>query len=227
MLGRPRQRRDEPDEIALVEAARHRDEAAIRQIIGAHNRMLFRLARGILASDDEAEDAVQAAYLHAFAGIAGFRGEARLSTWLGRIVLNEALGQLRRRPPTVALDAIDTLPAAQIIPFPLSPPATDPERSVAQHQIRRIVERAIEELPEAFRIVLVARLVEEMSVDDTANLLGLRPETVKTRLFRARALLRGALEKRLGSVLRDAFPFGGERCRRIADRVVEKLRERT
>ena len=224
MPERSRVQRYEPADAALAEAARQRDEAAIRQIIGRHNRMLFRLARSILPSDDEAEDAVQAAYLRAFAGIAGFRGEARLSTWLGRIVLNEALGRVRRQPRTVALDTIDAMPAAQIIPFPLSPPATDPERSMAQDQIRRIVERAIEELPEAFRIVLVARLVEELNVEETAQLLDLRPETVKTRLFRARALLRVALEKRLGAVLQDVFPFGGERCQRIADRVVAKLR---
>jgi RNA polymerase sigma-70 factor (ECF subfamily) len=126
----------------------------------------------------------------------------------------------------VTIDALEALPAAEVIRFPLSTPSSDPERRMAQQQIRQIVERAIAELPEVFRIVLVARLVEGMSVEDTAALLGLRPETVKTRLFRARVLLRTALEKRLGRVLRDAFPFAGERCRRIADRVVAALQDR-
>lgn len=211
----------------LVAAAKNHDEAAIRSIIRLHNRMLFRIARSILQSDDEAEDAVQAAYMRAFTGLAAFRGESGLGTWLGRIVINEALGRIRRQRPTVAIDAVESAPAAEIIPFPLSNPSSDPERSMAQHQIRDIVERAIDELPEAFRMVLVARLVEEMSVEDTASLLGLRPETVKTRLFRARALLRSALEERLGAVLQDAFPFGGKRCQRIADSVVAALRDRS
>jgi RNA polymerase sigma-70 factor (ECF subfamily) len=209
----------------LVAAAKNNDEAAIRSIIRTHNRMLFRMARSILPSDDEAEDAVQAAYVRAFTGLSAFRGEARLGTWLGRIVINEALGRLRRAPPTLSIDAMEALPVAEVIPFPLTGASPDPERSMAQHQIRQILERAIDELPEPFRLVLVARLVEGMSVEDTAELLGLRPETVKTRLFRARALLRGALEERLGRVLQDAFPFGGERCQRIADRVVAALHD--
>ncbi len=218
-------RRGEP-EAELAAAAKNKDEAAIRSIIRTHNRMLFRVARSILASDDEAEDAVQAAYVRAFMNLSEFRGEARIGTWLGRIVINEALGRVRRERPTIAIDALEAIPAAEVIPFPLSNPPPDPERSMAQQQIRQIVERAIDELPEAFRTVLVARLVEGISVEDTAELLGLRPETVKTRLFRARALLRSALEQRLGRVLHDAFPFAGERCQRIADRVIETLRER-
>jgi RNA polymerase sigma-70 factor, ECF subfamily len=211
-------------ERGIVAAAKGNDEAAIREIIRGHNRMLFRIARSILPSDDEAEDAVQAAYVRAFTGLGAFRGESRIGTWLGRIVLNEAFGRARRERPTVPIDAGgDT--AAEVIPFPLADPSPDPERRTAQYQIRRIVERAIDELPEAFRMVLVARLVEGMSVEDTAKLLSLRPETVKTRLFRARALLRGALEQRLGRILQDAFPFGSERCKRIADRVIAALRD--
>jgi RNA polymerase sigma-70 factor, ECF subfamily len=188
--------------------------------------MLFRIARSILSNDDEAEDAVQAAYARAFTNLSAFRGEARISTWLGRIVVNEALGRTRRERPSVPIDALKPIPAAEIISFPLANLSSDPERSMAQQQIRHIVERAIDELPEGFRTVLVARLVEGMSVEDTAELLGLRPETVKTRLFRARALLRNSLEQRLGRVLREAFPFAGDRCQRIADRVVAALQDR-
>jgi RNA polymerase sigma-70 factor, ECF subfamily len=226
MFGISALRRRHDIEKDLVAAARNRDEAAIRSLIRAHNRMLFRIARGVLPTDDEAEDAVQAAYVRAFTSLSTFRGESSIGTWLGRIVLNEALGRARRQQrPTLAIDVWEASPAAEVIPFPLSNPSPDPERNMAQQQIRHIVERAIDELPEAFRLVLVARLVEGMSVEDTAELLGVRPETVKTRLFRARALLRSALEKRLGRVLQDAFPFAGERCQRVADRVVAALRD--
>jgi RNA polymerase sigma-70 factor (ECF subfamily) len=226
MLGGSALPRHGETEKDLVAAARNNDEAAIRSIIRTHNRMLFRMARSILPNEDEAEDAVQAAYARAFTGLAAFRGEARLGTWLGRIVINEALGRVRRERPTLSIDALETLHAAEVIPFPTASASPDPEQRMAQHQIRQILERAIDELPEPFRLVLVARLVEGMSVEDTAELLGLRPETVKTRLFRARALLRGSLEKRFGRVLQDAFPFGGERCQRIADRVIAALRNR-
>src|SRR3954453_10557220 len=115
-------------------AARNKDEAAIRSIIRTHNRMLFRLARSILASEDDAEDAVQAAYVRAFTGLSAFRGEARLGTWLGRIVINEALGRIRRARPTMSIDAIEVQRVAEVIPFPMIGAAPDPERSMAQHQ---------------------------------------------------------------------------------------------
>ena len=208
-------------ETDLVAAARNEDEAAVRMLIQRHNRMLFRLARSVLPTDDEAEDAVQAAYVQGFTKLHTFRGEAGIGTWLGRIVLNEALGRARRMPQTMAVDAPDL--SAEVIPFPLAQNGVDPERSMAQRQIGQIVERAIDGLPLAFRTVLVARLIEELSVEQTAALLDLRPETVKTRLHRARALLRKEVERQIGAAFQDAFPFGGERCRRMADRVVSAL----
>ena len=226
MFGISALRRRHDTEKELVAAARNHDEVAIRSLIRVHNRMLFHIARSVLPTVDEAEDAVQAAYVRAFTLLSTFRGESLIGTWLGRIVLNEALGRARRHRPSLTIDVLDASPAAEVIPFPLSNPSPDPERKMAQQQIRHIVERAIDELPEAFRLVLVARLVEGMSVEYTAELLSIRPETVKTRLFRARALLRKTLEKRLGRVLQDAFPFAGERCQRVADCVVAALRDR-
>jgi RNA polymerase sigma-70 factor, ECF subfamily len=166
---------------------------------------------------------VQEAYMRAFANLAGFRGDASLATWLSRIVLNEALGRLRRRRPTVELESVEERPQGEIIPFPLASPQLDPERSVAQRQIQAVLERAIDELPEAFRTVLIARVVEGMSVEETAELFDLRPETVKTRLHRARGLLRKALEKHVGSAFTDAFPFAGRRCERLTSAVLERL----
>jgi RNA polymerase sigma-70 factor (ECF subfamily) len=208
----------------LIAAAQKNDEAAIRSLIRRHNRMLFRLARSILKTDDEAEDAVQAAYVRAFTQLASFRGDARLSTWLGRIVVNEALGRIRQQRPVAGLEIVECINSGQVVPFPLRDASADPEQTMTLQQTRRILERAIDALPNPFRIVLVARLVEEMSVQETASLLGIRTETVKTRLHRARALLRVALEKEMGPILPDVFTFGGARCQRIADRVVAQLR---
>ena len=116
------------------------------------------------------------------------------------------------------------LPAAQVIPFPLSGnQPTDPERAMAQRQLCQLLERAIDELPDEFRTVLVARVIEDMSIEETADLLGLRPETVKTRLHRARRLLKAALAEHIDPLFSDVFPFAGKRCESIADVVVKRL----
>jgi RNA polymerase sigma-70 factor (ECF subfamily) len=159
----------------LVRWACRSDSDAFRVIMKRHNRRLYRIARAVLHHDSEAEDAVQEAYMHAFTHLADFRGDSSLATWLSRIVLNEALGRLRRRRPTVDLTSVDSgKPPGEIILFPTARPL-DPERTMAQRQIRQIVERAIDDLPEPFRIVLVARVIEEMSVEETAELFALRP----------------------------------------------------
>ena len=211
-------------EADLVAGARQGEEAAVRAIIRQNNRRLFRVARAIVRDDSEAEDVVQESYVRAFTRLGDFRGESSLSTWLTRIPINEAYGRLRRQRATVDWTTVEATPAmaAQIIPFPS--PQLDPERTMAQHEISRLLERAIDALPDAFRVVLVARLIEEMSVEETAKLLSLRPETVKTRLHRARALLRADLERAVGPLLTEAFPFDGRRCERMADAVVARLR---
>src|SRR5262249_49602581 len=162
-----------------------------------------------LRNDSEAEDAVQEAYVRAFTNLAAFRGEARLGTWLARIVINEALGRLRRGRPSVELDVVTESPtlAAQIIPIPNATPQLDPETDMAKGEIRALREHAIDELPGAFRTVLVARLIEGLSVEETAELFGILPETVKTRLHRARQRLKHRLEQHFGPMLGDAFPF--------------------
>ena len=205
----------------LVRRALGRDEAAVRVIIAANNRRLYRLARGILRNDAEAEDVVQETYVRAFTHLKDFRGDSSLATWLSRIAMNEALGRLRRRRPGVEWSSLPegTL-EAQIIQFPLSSAADDPEKSMAQREIQHVVERAIDELPEAFRLVFVTRVLEGMNVEETAEILKLKPETVKTRLHRARALLRDNVEKKIGPVVMEAFPFAGRRCERLTDAVL-------
>jgi RNA polymerase sigma-70 factor (ECF subfamily) len=213
------------DEAALVVRARQGDAAAVRLLIRQHNQRLYRIARSIVRDDGEAEDVLQEAYARAFTNLAAFRGEARLGTWLARIVMNEALGRLRGRRPTVELNTVieDGAREAEIIPFPNANPELDPETAVAQRELRSLLERAIDELPDSFRTVLVARLIEGMSVEETAELLGIVPETVKTRLHRARRLLRDAMEKHMGPVMGDAFPFAGRRCERVTEQVLARL----
>jgi RNA polymerase sigma-70 factor (ECF subfamily) len=210
------------DDAELVRRARARDEAAVRAIMQANNRRLYRLARGILRNDAEAEDVVQDTYVRAFTHLEQFRGDSSLSTWLSRIAMNEALGRLRRQKPGVELSALEKAPQAQIIPFPLAS-TDDPEKSMAQREIQQVVEHAIDELPEPFRLVFITRVIEGMNVEETAEILGLKPETVKTRLHRARNLLRDNVERKIGPVVMEAFPFAGRRCERLTEAVLTRL----
>jgi RNA polymerase sigma-70 factor, ECF subfamily len=208
----------------LVGRARGRDEAAIRLIMQANNRRLYRIARGILRNDGEAEDVVQETYVRAFTHLQDFRGDSSFATWLARIAMNEALGRLRRQRPSVDLNTLAPgVLEAQIIQFPHSAASEDPEKSMAQREIQHVVEHAIDELPEAFRIVFITRVIEGMNVEETAEILGLKPETVKTRLHRARAMLRDNVERKIGPVVMDAFPFAGKRCQRLTDAVLQRL----
>ncbi|BCG97940.1 RNA polymerase sigma factor [Mesorhizobium sp. 131-2-1] len=206
-------------DLELARRAVARDGAAFRTIIKTHNQRLYRIARGVVRNDAEAEDIVQEAYVRAFAHLESFRGDASLGTWLSRIVINEALGRLRKRRRTVAMPENSQ---AEIIPFPLNP-SDDPERTMAQRQILQLVERATDSLPDVYRMVFVARVIEGLSIEETSELLGVRPQTVKTRLHRARALLRKALDDQIGPVLLEAFPFAGRRCERLTAAVMKRL----
>jgi RNA polymerase sigma-70 factor (ECF subfamily) len=213
------------DDARLVHLARARDEAAVRVLTRRYNRRLYRVARSILRNDGEAEDVVQETYVRAFTGLDQFRGESAFGTWITRIAMNEALGRLRRRRVTVDWDSYaENRTQAEIIHFPMSAANNDPERTMARGEIAVTLEQAIDELPDTFRAVFVARIVEGMTVEETADLFGLRPETVKTRLHRARLMLRDALERQLGTALTESFPFGGRRCERLTDAVIERLR---
>jgi len=215
---------DRLSDTELVDRARSRDELAVRAITKRYNRRLFRLARSILRDDAEAEDVVQESYVRAFTGLDLFRGDASFGTWITRIAVNEALGRLRRRRPTIDWETYsENRTTAQVIDFPASAVSNDPERMMAQSEVRAVLERAIDELPDAFRAVFVARIVEGLTIEETADLFGLKPETVKTRLHRARALLRDALDKQMGPMLTSTFPFDGARCDRMTDAVVRRV----
>jgi RNA polymerase sigma-70 factor, ECF subfamily len=212
------------DDAELVRRALAGDADAFRTITQRHNRRLYRIARGILRNSTEAEDAVQDAYVAAFSHLPSFRGDSSLATWLSRITMNEALGRLRRQRSAGEIPPLEEARAeAEIIQFPLSAQNDDPERTMAQREILQLVERAIDELPDVYRLVFVTRMIEGMSIEETADLLGIKPETVKTRLHRARQLVRDHVNKQIGPVLMNAFPFAGRRCERTTDAVMRRL----
>jgi RNA polymerase sigma-70 factor, ECF subfamily len=202
-----------PDDTLLLRMRRG-EAGAFADLMQQNNRRLYRLARSILRDDHEAEEAVQESYVRAFTHLDGFTGRGSLGGWLARIVTNEALGRLRRRHPTVLLsdDAEDTPDVG-----------TTPEQDVARTEIRQMIEQAIDRIPVHFRTVFMLRAVEEMSIDETAALLGIPKETVKTRFHRANRLLREALSERLESILDDVFPFAGPRCEAVQKTVLARL----
>jgi RNA polymerase sigma-70 factor (ECF subfamily) len=216
----------DPELVGLVQAG---DRGAFREITQRCNQRLFRVARGVLNDDAEAEDVVQAAYVDAYARLGDFRGEASLNTWLTRIVLNEAYGRLRARHPTVGVEHIDAAQGegGQVLAFTARSGVEDPAAAAARAHVRKLLEKAVEALPEPFRIVFVMREVEGCSVEETALALELKPETVKTRLHRARRLLRTALQDSLALVVGDAFPFLGARCARLTEAVLLRIQPRS
>jgi RNA polymerase sigma-70 factor (ECF subfamily) len=178
----------------------------------------------VVRDEAEAEDVLQEAYTRAFAAFEGFRGEAGVATWLTRIVLNEAHSRLRGRKTVVDLDELEAAQGgAQVLNFPNIARSDDPEADAARAQIRRILERAVDDLPEPFRLVFILREVEELSVEETALHLDLKVETVRTRLHRARRRLREALDAQLADVMVGAYPFLGARCARITEAVLQRL----
>lgn len=211
------------DEAELVRRAQGGDHDAFRAIMKRGNQRLFRLARGITGDDAEAEDVVQESYLRAFANLGSFRSEASIFTWLSRIVLNEANGRKRRQRRNVGLEQIEAAQdaGAQVIMFPRNDET--PEMDAARMQVRRLLETAIDELPVDFRMVFILRDVEGCSVAEAASALEIRQETVKTRLHRARRLLREALSEKIDAATPDAFQFLGERCERITEAVLARL----
>ena len=210
----------------LARCAAGGDPGAFESIMRRHNRLLFRTARSVLRDDAEAEDALQEAYLRAWRALPSFRAEARLSTWLVRIVLNEALGRLRRRGAQViplasgAQSAPDFEPADGPVD---EDPDRHPEHQAMRAEMRRLMEARIDRLPESFRAVFVLRAVEELSVEEVSAALELPPATVRTRYFRARGLLREGLSRGVALGVGDGDAFAGPRCDRSVAGVLAKL----
>jgi RNA polymerase sigma-70 factor (ECF subfamily) len=220
-----------PEQLPILEDSElgrriaHGDIKAFEQLMRRHNRTLFRTARAILRDDADAEDALQEAYLQVYRSIGSFRGEAKLSTWLVRIVANEALAHRRNDARRAAIVPIRGGGAAEH-EFEAEAAMRDhdgPEDQAGRHEIRRVLEHKIDALPDGFRAVFVLRALEELSVEETAAALGIPEATVRTRFFRARSQLREALSQEIDLAFGDAFAFAGERCDRIVARVLAKL----
>lgn len=188
-----------------------------------YNRRLYRVARGIVGDGDEAEDVVQDAYVRAFHHLDQFRGGGRFATWLTRIAVNEALARARRRGRLVEIDAMPEV-RKESIPS-LRSSALDPEQHAIGRDLRAVLERAIDSLPATYRLVLVLRDVEGLDTAVTAECLNLEIPAVKTRLHRARAMLRRQLAEQASVACRDAFAFDGARCDRLVESVFARLAE--
>jgi RNA polymerase sigma-70 factor (ECF subfamily) len=216
----------DPDLARLAAAG---DRAAVRLVTERNNQRLFRAAWSILKDRDEAEDAVQSAYLRAFAAMGEFAGRSSLSTWLTRIVINEALGKLRsarRRRSRLDEASVVHLDEYREKLMRGSASTLAPDASLAREQIRGLLEQAIAALPDNFRHVFVLREIEDLSVEETAEALDLLPATVKTRHLRARRRLRESLAPEMKAALTGAFPFAGADCARMTARLLEALEAR-
>jgi RNA polymerase sigma-70 factor (ECF subfamily) len=213
------------DDVALARLCAERDPGAIRYVVTTNNQRLFRTAWSILKSRAEAEEAVQSAYLSAFAKIASFEGRSALSTWITRILLNEALGRKRaeeRRRIHLEKEGVAVFDDYREALMRGSEP-DNPDAAVAREQIRKLLEQAVAALPDNFRTVFVLREIEGLSGEDTAAILGVPVATVKTRLFRGRQRLQQMLAPELGSALSGAFPFAGHDCASLTSRVLAEL----
>lgn len=197
-------------------------ETALFEILmRRYNQRLYRMARVILRNDTEAEDVMQDAYVRAYTHLNQFAGKAAFSTWLTRIAIHEALARKRRGARFEELDAMTT--NGDSMPM-LKSSDPNPEDSTARVETRRLLEDAIDRLPEAYRTVVVLREVEEMSVSDTAVSLGVTEAVVKTRLHRAHAMLRKELYAQAKGRTADVYQFHAVRCDRVVKAVFERIK---
>jgi RNA polymerase sigma-70 factor (ECF subfamily) len=214
------------DDAELARRIVQRDEAAFVILMRRHNGALFRIARAILKDGADAEDALQESYLQAYRHMADFRGAAKLSTWPTRIVVNQALARRRGSNRSRTVVPFGNLHADERVadrPMDLEDTPDSPEHSKSRAEVRALLERTIEALPVAFRTVFILREVDERSVAETAECLSIPEATVRSRLFRARGLLRESLARELDVATADVFHIGGEHCDRVVAAVLARL----
>jgi len=203
------------------------DEQVVRQVIDGqtalfellmrrNNGRVYRAARAIVRDEAEAEDVMQQAYVNAYANLRQFGGRARFSTWLVRIAINEALARVRRHGCSQPLDEN----VVDVETVTMKRPTADPERQALSGELRALLECAIDDLPAGAREVFVLREVEGLSTTETASMLDVSEDVVKTRLSRARSALRRVLAARTGIAAGDAFHFYRPRCDRLVQRVM-------
>jgi RNA polymerase sigma-70 factor (ECF subfamily) len=199
---------------AIVARIRAGERDLFEVLMRRHNRRLYRVARAIVGDDGEAEDVIQEAYVRAFACLDQFAGRARFATWLTRIAVHEALARVRKRARFVDLDAA--------VPGAISADP-DPEQNASDVELRAVLESAVAAIAAPFRLVFVLREIEGLSTEETAESLCITPQTVKTRLHRARSQLRMHLASRARAVLSETFDIGGARCDRVVAAVLARI----
>jgi RNA polymerase sigma-70 factor, ECF subfamily len=198
----------------IVKRVRAGDRALFEILMRRHNQRLYRTARAVVKDEDEVEDVMQQAYINAFTHLHQFEERSQFSTWLTRITLNEAFGRRRKmRPSEDAGESMDTIRS----------PQPDPERQAYAEELRRVLEDAVDTLPDSYRTVFMLRDIEGLSTQATGEGLGLGEEAVKTRLHRARAMIRQAVTARIGEVASGTFQFQAPRCDRVVAAVLAKI----
>jgi RNA polymerase sigma-70 factor (ECF subfamily) len=199
------------------------DASAFERMMRRYNRRLYRLACATLRDRTEAEDALQDAYICAYRSMGNFRGDASLGTWLSRLVLNECFARMRRNVRRE--NVVPMVSASRHVESTLMivDKSDSPDAALGRGQIRELLERKVDELPDSYRTVFVLRSVEELTVGETAEILGIPEETVRSRHFRAKNQLRESLARELDSAEPDLFEFGGDHCDRVVANVLARL----
>lgn len=213
------------DDLSIVARIKAGDRAAFELLMRRYNRRLYRLARASLRDDAEAKDALQEAYLCAFRSLAQFRGEAGLGTWLSRLVLNECRARLRRssrRQKIIPMISTE-LNMEAVAEVAETGESQTPDRLLARAQMRTVLERKVSELPEIFRVVFVLRSIEELTIEEISATLDIPPETVRSRHFRAKGMLRESLAKEIDLAQGDIFEFGGGHCDQMVAAVLARI----
>jgi len=189
-------------------------------IMRRHNQRLYRVARAILRNDGEAEDVMQDAYVRAYEHLDQFAGRAKFATWLTRIAVHEALARQLRGNRYQELETMSEREGDRFASL-----APDPEQQASNSEVRRLLEEAVEKLPDAYRTIFILRDVEDVSTTDAAEVLEITQDNVKVRLHRARALLRKSLYARAGMEIKEAFNFHAVRCDRVVKNVFERIQQ--
>ena len=201
----------------IVERVRAGETALFEILMRRHNQRIYRVARAVIKDEADTEDVMQQAYINAFTHLSQFQDRSQFSTWLTRITVHEALARRRKRKPEeTPEDVMETLTS----------PQPDPERQAYAAELRRVLEAAVDSLPETYRLVFMLRDIEGLSTSETAAGLGLGDEAVKTRLHRARAMVRSAITERIGASTAEAFAFQAPRCDRVVAAVMAEIVQR-
>ena len=209
-----------PD-IDVVRRVRAGETALFEILMRRHNRRVYRVARAIVKDDSEAEDVMQEAYVNAYTHLHQFEERAQFSTWLTRIAVHEALARVRKRDRLTEFDENEETSEQTMAAFNFI--GRTPEQHASNAELRALLEAAVESLPQGYRVVFVLREIEGLNTAETAESLGVTEETVKTRLHRARALLREELFERAGIATSYAFEFHLSRCDRVVQNVLAQI----